>query len=142
MRFLCVACDQPMTVDENLGIDQGSMTVVFACPACEWRMALLANPEETQMVRSLGVEVAGGGETKCTFMEMIQETLASSRPGVISSGEGEPLAWTPEAGARLERVPLFVRGMLKKSIEDFAQEKGITSVDEAMMDEASRILGI
>lgn len=142
MKFLCVACDQPMTVDENLGIDQGSMTVVFACPACEWRMALLANPEETQMVRSLGVEVAGGGETKCTFMEMIQEALASSRPGAISSGEGEPLAWTPEAEARLERVPSFVRGMLKKSIEDLAREKGVTTVDDVLMDEASSTLGM
>lgn len=142
MNFLCVACDEPMTVHENLGIDQGAMTVVFACPECQWRMAMLANPEETQLVRSLGVEVAGGGETKCTFMEMIQEALDSSRPEAISSEEGEPLDWTPEAEARLERVPLFVRGMLKNSIEDFARERGATTVDEALMDEASSTLGM
>ncbi|MDV2503164.1 MAG: PCP reductase family protein [bacterium] len=142
MKFLCVACDQPMVVHENLGIDQGAMTVVFACPTCEWRMGMLANPEETQMARSLGVEVAGGGESKCTFMEMIQEAMASSRPGAIAPEGADTPHWTPEATARLERVPSFVRGMLKKSIEDLAREKGVTTVDDVLMDEASSTLGM
>ncbi|MFQ5460168.1 MAG: PCP reductase family protein [Anaerolineae bacterium] len=131
-----------MSVHENLGIDQGAMTVVFACPECEWRMAMLANPEETQMVRSLGVEVGGGGETKCTFMGMIQEALEPSRPGAIATEGADTLNWTPEARERLERVPAFVRGMLKQTVEDLARERGVTTVDESVMDEAGESLGL
>ncbi len=142
MKFLCVECDQPMIMQGPVDTEQEAITVIYACPGCERRMALVTNPEETQAVLSVGAEMVGGEEGKCSFLDVIQGSLASTTPEASSSGVGDPLVWTSEATARLERVPAFVRGMLKKSIEDMAREKGVTTVDDVLMDEASSTLGM
>ena len=59
MKFLCLDCDAPMKLHSTEGPDAGSLTVVFRCPECGFRVAMLTNPFETQMVRSLGVKVGG-----------------------------------------------------------------------------------
>ena len=59
MKFLCLACDQAMRLSGTAGPDAGSLTVTFACPSCGHRVAMLTNPWETQMVRTLGVKVGG-----------------------------------------------------------------------------------
>lgn len=52
------------------------------------------------------------------------------------------LAWTPEARARLERVPSFVRGMLTQRIETYAREQGYERVTPDVMQEVrERVLG-
>ena len=57
MKFVCIECDEPMKFARNDGLDDdGSLSVNFVCPSCEWGVTLLTNPQETQMVRSLGVE--------------------------------------------------------------------------------------
>lgn len=58
MKFLCVTCDEPMklqTVDDSGG---GSLSVLYGCPSCGHRIAMLTNPLETEMVQSLGVKIA------------------------------------------------------------------------------------
>src|SRR2546426_5551965 len=57
MKFLCLDCDAPMKLHSTEGPDEGSLTVTFRCPECGFRVAMLTNPFETQMVRSLGVKV-------------------------------------------------------------------------------------
>jgi hypothetical protein len=52
------------------------------------------------------------------------------------------VAWTPEALARLDRIPSFIRPMAKRSIERFAEDKGHASVTEAVMDEARTVFGM
>src|SRR6266480_5930723 len=59
MKFLCLDCDQPMKLHSTEGPDEGSLSVTFRCPECGFRVAMLTNPFETQMVRSLGVKVGG-----------------------------------------------------------------------------------
>ena len=60
MKFVCTECDEPMKFDQNGGLDEdGSMSATFRCPSCEWGVTLLINPQETQMVRSLGVKIGG-----------------------------------------------------------------------------------
>lgn len=59
MKFLCLDCDQPMKLHSTEGPDEGSLAVTFRCPECGFRVAMLTNPFETQMVRSLGVKVGG-----------------------------------------------------------------------------------
>jgi len=54
----------------------------------------------------------------------------------------EGLAWTPEALARLERVPNFARGMVRKAVEDYARERGLEVVDEEVMVEARKRFGM
>ncbi len=142
MKFLCVECDQPMIMQGPVDTEQEAITVIYACPGCERRMALVTNPEETQAVLGFGEEMVGGDEGKCSFLEMVQDSLPSSAYAANSSAEGDPLEWTPGATARLDRVPAFVRGMLRQSIEDLAREKGLTTVDDVLMDEASSTLGM
>lgn len=75
MKFLCVSCDEPMKLTRTAGPDQGSITVVFACPGCGWETAMMTNQMETQMVRSLGVKI-GGQTVPSGPMEMLRSSLA------------------------------------------------------------------
>lgn len=50
-------------------------------------------------------------------------------------GAAEPsLAWSPEARARIERIPSFVRGVVTKRVEDFARREGLSEVTPALLD--------
>jgi hypothetical protein len=167
MKFLCLDCDAAMKLHSTAGPDEGSLTVTFRCPECGFRVAMLTNPFETQMVRSLGVTV-GGRTAPATPFETLRGTMAAARvdafegiaaPGTASSGscpfaaalgEGAPaapgaaptVAWEPAAEARLANIPSFVRPMAKRSIERFAEDKGYATITEAVMDEARTVFGM
>ncbi|MEO5348466.1 MAG: radical SAM protein [Magnetococcus sp. YQC-3] len=48
--------------------------------------------------------------------------------------------WSPEAAARLERVPFFLRSMVKSGVERYAREKGLPQITpELMMAIRSRV---
>jgi len=59
------------------------------------------------------------------------------------SKEGiDPIRWDPEALARLERIPAFVRGMAKSKIEKAALAAGEPCVTVAFMDaNKARLMG-
>lgn len=48
--------------------------------------------------------------------------------------------WEPAAGARLEKVPFFIRKKVKKQIEQYVQQKGGLTVTDADVTEARRAL--
>ena len=146
------------------GPDEGSLTVTFRCPECGFRVAMLTNPFETQMVRSLGVKV-GGRTVPAEPFEHLRSTMAGARPDAFEGGGGtsdtpgsgcpfaaalgesapappSAVAWTPEAEARLDRIPSFIRPMARRSIERFAEDKGYASITETVMDEARTVFGM
>ena len=89
MKFLCIACDQAMRLSGTGGPDAGSLTVTFACPACGHRVAMLTNPWETQMVRTLGVKVGGApAEAPAPFAAVRAESRASAGRGTRRRGAG------------------------------------------------------
>ncbi len=167
MKFLCIECDEPMRLEKSQGPDEGSLTVTFACPECGHRVAMLTNPFETQLIRSLGVKVGGRTEPAAPF-EHLRSSLASQRaeafeetgaalPAEGATGPGCPfagmiadqeaaarseMAWSAEAEARVERIPAFIRPMARKAIERYAEGKGHRTVTEAVMDEARAALGM
>jgi DNA-directed RNA polymerase subunit RPC12/RpoP len=163
MKFLCLDCDQPMKLHSTEGPDEGSLSVTFRCPECGFRVAMLTNPFETQMVRSLGVKV-GGRTLPAEPFENLRATMASARADAFEgTGEGsgscpfaaalggaaesaapEPagVAWEAAAAARLERIPGFIRPMAKRSIERFAAERGYATITETVMDEARTVFGM
>lgn len=170
MKFLCLDCDEPMKLHSTEGPEEGSLTVTFRCPECGFRVAMLTNPFETQMVRSLGVQV-GGRTAPAQPFEHLRSALAGARGDVFEGateappgeGGGCPFAamvgqdaalapdaaaapgavrWTPAAQARLERVPSFIRAMARRAIERFAAERGYAAIDEAVMDEARSAFGM
>ena len=148
------------------GPDEGSLAVTFRCPECGFRVAMLTNPFETQMVRSLGVKIGAGSEAAPPVpFEHLRASLANPRadafeavPDAASgSGPGCPFAvmlnetappatsgitWTPEAEARIERIPSFIRPMAKKAVERLAESKGYATITEAVMDEARGAFGM
>jgi nucleotide-binding universal stress UspA family protein len=52
------------------------------------------------------------------------------------------LIWTPEALARLARVPDFVRGVARRAIEDYARKQKLKVVDERVVQEARERFGM
>src|SRR5262245_43871336 len=158
MKFLCLDCEEPMRLHSTTGPDEGSLTVTFRCPECGFRVAMLTNPFETQMVRSLGVKIGGRvepatpfehvrtamaepradafsveGTSACPFAAMVNEGAAAAPAG---------LAWSPEAESRIARIPEFIRPMARRAVERFAEAKGYPSITEAVMDEARGAFGM
>src|SRR2546430_8372756 len=165
MKFLCLDCDAPMKLHSTEGPDAGSLSVPFRGPECGFRVAMLTNPFETQMVKSLGVKVGGASGPAQPF-EHITSSMAGARADVFegdvptatdATGRGCPfgamlneeagevvaaLTWSAAAEARVERIPSFIRPMAKRAIERFAEAQGHPVITEAVMDEARGALGM
>ena len=166
MKFLCLDCDEPMKLHETTGPDEGSLSVTFRCPECGFRVAMLTNPFETQMVKSLGVKVGGAGAAPAQPFEQLRSAIKSPRPDAFAGVAGEVAAtqgpgcpfaetvsegpraapagatWTAEAEARIERIPSFIRPMARRAIERWAAEHGRATIDDAVMDEARGAFGM
>ena len=165
MKFLCLDCDQPMKLLRTDGPDEGSLSVTFRCPECGFRVAMLTNPFETQMVKSLGVKIGAPPEAPPAPFAHLRASLANPRADAFegapaadaATGPGCPFAsmvseasaapagaipWTPEAAARIERIPSFIRPMAKKAVERLAESKGYATITEAVMDEARGAFGM
>lgn len=149
MKFLCVACDEPMKLQKTTPPDGGSLTVLYACPSCGQQTAMLTNPYETQLVQSLGVKIGpAGGEAAtgaastgeeaggCPFSGMLQEMEERQRQ------KDDGVTWTPEALERLEGIPEFVRPMAKQGIEHYAKSEGRSTIDGKTLDEARDRFGM
>jgi hypothetical protein len=52
------------------------------------------------------------------------------------------IEWTPEALARMDSVPSFVRGVVIQRVEKFADDRGYTCVDVEVMEEVRRNLPV
>jgi hypothetical protein len=155
MKFLCVPCDTPMQLQNVAPPERGSLSVVYACPACGYEMAMLTNAYETQLVQSLGVRIgpaengasassgaAGASKTGggCPFVSMIPAT--DGAPVHQPHSDASAVRWTAAAEARLANIPSFVRPMAKTGIEQFARERGSAEIDEKMLDAARDFFGM
>ncbi|HUP42506.1 MAG TPA: PCP reductase family protein [Thermoanaerobaculia bacterium] len=172
MKFLCVACDQPMKLESVERTGGGSLTVLYSCPGCSQRTAMLTNPLETEMVSSLGVKIGPGPAARSAAPAMpaspataapdsathsaVPPVSGSADPavsrcpfsGVVRELEDERAAapgepaWSAAALARLEGIPDFVRPMAKQGIEHYARSNGYAEIDEQVLDEARARFGM
>jgi proto-chlorophyllide reductase subunit len=147
MKFLCIDCDEQMSFETREQPGDGTFAASFACPRCGRRVAMLANPYETQLVSSLGVRI-GGRTLDEQPMELIRSTVAgradafTELPQVAPpSGPGRPI-WSADAADRLGRVPSFVRGMVKKIYTEYAVDHAIAEITPEVMDRARTELGL
>ena len=146
MKFLCLTCDEVMAFAERQLPGDGTLSVIFTCPACKREMALLTNPMETQLVTSLGVEI-GGRTVPQQPMQQTRMGLDSPREDAFDAAETPPTArgpvtWSAEATERLENVPRFVRGMVKRIYAEYAMEREIHVITPEVMDRARSDLGL
>ncbi len=142
MKFLCVLCDEAMKLVEMAPPDRGALSIVYECPECAHRIAMLTNPLETQVVSSLGVQIGPGqGDiSKCPFSGMVQEMT-----GGVAAGDAPAkpaVVWTEAALQRLQRIPDFVRPMARTGIEKYAQDQGLLEIDERVLDHAKDHFGM
>ncbi len=147
MKFLCIDCDTQMGYEDRRQPGDGTFAVAFACPACGRRIAMLANPMETQLVSSLGVQI-GGRELDEQPMELVRGLVdgrADAFVDAADANDGRPNTrprWSADATSRLARVPGFVRGMVKRIYTEYAVEHGIAEITPAIMDRARGDLGL
>jgi hypothetical protein len=124
----------------------GTMAAVFTCGTCSREVAMLTNPMETQLVSSLGIQV-GGRTVPEQPMQLVRTSLATGGEAFADDAP-TPLAdtarvtWTDAAAERLQRVPTFVRGMVKRIYTDYARERGIADITPEVMDRARSDLGL
>ncbi len=148
MKFLCLECDEQMQFTERQQPGDGTFAASFRCPRCNRAVALLANPMETQLVGSLGVKI-GGRTLDAQPMEMARGAIRGREDAFVDDGKGEegtakgPFpTWSADAQERLDRVPGFVRGMVKRIYADYARERGIGAITPDVMDRARVDLGL
>ena len=153
MKFLCVPCDSPMTLQSVGPPERGSLSVVYSCPECGYEMAMLTNAYETQVVQSLGVRIGpstDSGQTAdasaktsgCPFAAMIPGSSANDASKPVAAEAPVAVRWTAAAEIRLEKVPAFVRPMARAGIEQFARDNGSLEVDEKILDAAREFFGM
>ncbi len=102
-----------------------------------------------KMVRSLSEKKAAElGITVITpeilaqFKDKMMTPMAQKGTGAAHGEAGvetKALAWTREATERLETVPEFMRGMIKKIAEEVALERGHLEVDMALLKKAESL---
>lgn len=146
MKFLCIECDAQMTFEEREQPGDGTFGASFSCPKCHRRIAMLANPMETQLVDSLGVKI-GGRALDPQPMEAIRTSMIGQDDAFDDASTPTPAGrnvptWSAESRERLERVPSFVRGMVKKIYAEWAMERGVAEITPAVMDRARTDLGL
>ncbi|MBI3961555.1 MAG: SPASM domain-containing protein, partial [Deinococcus sp.] len=62
-------------------------------------------------------------------------------PGATVRLEGGDLSWTEEAVARLERVPPFLRAMVRAGVERYARASGRREITPELMQELRQRMG-
>ena len=68
------------------------------------------------------------------FSESTQEVR--EKPAIKAH---DPVIWTQEAKTQTERIPSFIRNMIRIKIEKYAQEKGYKEITTEIVDEAKAI---
>ena len=147
MKFLCLDCDEQMHFETRDEPGDGTFAASFACPKCGRAVAMLANPMETNLVSSLGVEI-GGRTLDREPMEFVRSRVVGGEDALHGGGADAAAprtarpGWSGDAERRLERVPAFVRGMVKKIYGEYAAERGIDQITPEVMDQARSDLGL
>lgn len=146
MKFLCIDCDEQMNFKERAVPGDGTFAAAFSCPKCGRSVAMLANPMESQLVGALGIKI-GGRTLNDQPLEQVRTTLRGREDAFEEVEEDSSLPsgaaqWTPAAQERLDRVPNFVRGMVKKIYTEYARDHGVAQITPAMMDQARSDLGL
>lgn len=101
MKFLCRECDTAMKFKDVTRPEQGSVTAVFECPDCFMEFAMFLNPWETQMLKSLDLQLGGSAEA-AQPMQMVRSQLGTAKrapmPDDMSSAQPSSSEGAAEGG--------------------------------------------
>ncbi|HEY4484954.1 MAG TPA: PCP reductase family protein [Nitrospiria bacterium] len=171
MKFLCIKCNSFMDYESKEQVDTLRLGITFACIQCGYKVAMVTNPGETQLVSGLGVKIGGrtvpaepmeftreaikpeGQPTatmtadmgKCPFPSMLSGS-AFKDSGIAAAMSGSTdkssLPWTATAEQRLQNVPSFVRSLAKAGVEQYAKENGYGEINDQVMTEYREKVGM
>ncbi|HUF27940.1 MAG TPA: SPASM domain-containing protein, partial [Gemmatimonadaceae bacterium] len=68
--------------------------------------------------------------------------LERMRPVTYGTAVATAMRWSPEASARLERIPSFVRGVITARLESYARERGIEEITPELMLEVRKAMPV
>ncbi len=149
--FTCGSCDREIAMLTNpmetqlissLGVKIGGREV----PAQPMELARtsLEGGRDDAFVLSEDIPLASGESALASGESALASGDPATRGEGASAGTAAPVrvVWTPEATGRLERVPSFVRGMVKRIYTDWAREKGVSEITPESMDRARTELGL
>ncbi|MBI5749888.1 MAG: hypothetical protein HZA00_12265 [Nitrospinae bacterium] len=57
MKFLCIRCNEYMKLMNTDDSKGDSVDIIFSCSKCNNQIAMITNPQETQMVKTLGLNI-------------------------------------------------------------------------------------
>ncbi len=109
------------------------------CGDCEYR-ALCGG------CRARAVAVTGdvlAADPSCAYEPVAGAPLVDrARPVTYGMPATRAMRWTPEAEARLARIPSFVRAVVVGRLESYARERGIEEISAELMLEVRRALPV
>ena len=162
MKFVCMRREDFMIFQKSENVSEGSLGVMFECPKCGSRFSMVTNPGETSLVNALGVKIGGRTQepqpfelTRETLKEPVESQAATAKAetgsggscpfsAMLSGGPGQKaagLTWSAEADERIQRIPDFLRPMIKAGIESYASKMGYRVITPAVMDESKNAKG-
>ena len=145
MKFLCIPCDEQMeTQTEGIMPEENrNLVMKFKCNKCGHSIAMLTNQFETEFVSKIGVQMGGTAAENQSPMGVLAGALAQGKDELKKAApRDEEFEWTDEAKVRIQKVPFFVRNMAKKTVMNYAKERGITVIDGKLMDEVREKVGM
>ena len=87
MKFLCISCDEGMKLETASGPHDGSLDATFVCPRCHYRVAMLTNPWETQLLQTLGVKVGGRAAPASPYEQVLGNLVQAESEGAGASDD-------------------------------------------------------
>ena len=131
MKFICIRCNEYMKQIKADVSGENSINIIFKCSKCNNQIAMVTNTQETQMVKTLGLNIGGGAVSDKT---VIEEGNAGEK--------NDEIPWRKEAEDRFKRIPSFAQPMAKMSIMNYAKEKGAKEITLQIMDEVRERVGM
>lgn len=83
MKFLCMKCNSFMDFESKEQVATLRLGITFACSECGYKVAMVTNPGETQLVTGLGVKI-GGRTIPPEPMEFTKGAIKPEAPGAAA----------------------------------------------------------
>lgn len=135
-----------MVYQEQESTEPGSVNITFKGPCdkgCAFTM--VTNPAETQMIGALGVKIGGKPlpeeYSAGAALDKVDNTVPE-RHTAADLTDGTTIQWSEDAIKRMNRIPSFIRGMVRISYEKHAKDQGISLITPEFMDQARVALGM
>ena len=146
--FKCGSCEREMAMLTNpmetqlvssLGVKIGGREVPIQ--PMELARTSLEGGRDDAFALSEDIPLASG-ESALASGDPATRGEAVAAEAVAAEAATGRIVWTSEATSRLERVPSFVRGMVKRIYTDWARQKGVSEITPENMDRARTELGL